>query len=282
MDDGDELHYTLPLGQTRRIKLLTASAQVVLRGKLPYEDAEGIIRYRIRCDLEVDGERVQLVRTIPSRENFRDPPCVYGMHIWLDAVDDLFEFLTHNHGRCRGSKHVRLAVWPAGERICPMLLHPWCPLPPHGLRVEDCYRGEDTWLGPYGGTECHGGLDIDHPAGTPIWTPLSIDEQGLFDSVAEAANNNRWRGLHHWPDGTSWVLQVHHVGRLRVPESQPLEAGTHLAEGAVVLSGSHEHSHFVFGIREGDGDILLDPWLLFRQMYRDREATIARHNRYRA
>jgi hypothetical protein len=276
MDPGDELHIRLADGSMRKVRLRDADAHVVLRGKLPYQDAEGIISYRIRCDLEIDGELVQLARTIPSQENFRDPPSVYGLHIWLDAVDDLFEFLTHNHGRCRPTRKCRLAVWEAGHRICPQLVHPWCPLPIGGLRVQQCYRGEDTWLGPYGGKECHGGLDINHPAGTPIWTPLAIDEQGLFDSVAGGANNNRWRGLHHWPDGTSWILQVHHVGRLRVPENQPLAAGTHLADGASVLCGAHEHSHFVFGVRADGRDVLIDPWLLFRQMYLDRATTTAR------
>lgn len=275
LDPGDEVHLTLPDGATRKVRLRNADAHVVRRGQLPYADFEGVIDYRIRCDLEVEGELVQLVRTIPSQENFRDPPTAFGLHIWLDAVDDLFEFLSHNHGRCRPARKCRLAIWPAGQRICPQLLHPWCPLPAGSLRLDQCYRGEDTWLGPYDGSECHGGLDINHPAGTPIWTPLAIHEHGLFDRVSEGANNNRWRGLHHWPDGTSWILQVHHVTRLLVPENQPLEAGTHLAEGAGVLSGAHEHSHFVFGIRADGQDILLDPWLLFRQMYRDRAATQA-------
>jgi len=44
-------------------------------------------------------------------------------------------------------------------------------------------------------------------------------------------------------------------------------------------TGSHEHSHFVFGVVEpgAEESILLDPWILFRQMYEDREATTAEH-----
>ena len=39
--------------------------------------------------------------------------------------------------------------------------------------------------------------------------------------------------------------------------------------------GSHEHSHFIFRVRDHDDEIMLDPWILFRQMYRDRERTTA-------
>ncbi len=273
---GDELCIRMLDGSTRTLKLLRADAAVVRRGPLPYKDGEGVIRYRIRCELELDGRPVQLVRQIPSQESFRDPPRVAGLRIWLDATEGIDAFLDyHGTTRCFPAKACRLAIWDASTRICPPLLHPWCPLPAGSLRVDQCYRGEDTWLGPYDGTECHGGLDVNHPAGTELWTPVRIDEQGLFDRVADGANNNRWRGLCHWPDGKTWVLQAHHVIRLLVDEGTPIDAGVHFAEAAGVLSGAHEHTHFVFGVREGDEQILLDPWLLFWQMYRDRRATAA-------
>lgn len=273
MDIDDELVFTLQDGQTRRIVVRNASAKPSEKGPTPEGGPEGVIRYRIKADLEIDGHILQLVRTIPSRENFRRPPQAFGLHIWLDAVDDIFTFLAENHGQCRPKRKVRLAIWDARGRICPTLLHPWCPLPSGGLRVADCYRGEDTWLGPYDGSECHGGLDINHPAGTPLWTPLRIDEHEMFARVTGGENNNRWRGLHHWPDGSTWVLQSHHVIRLLVPEDKPIAAGTHYAEAAGVLSGAHEHSHFVFRVREGEEEIMLDAWLLFRQMYEDRRLT---------
>lgn len=276
LDAGDELCIHMLDGSTRTLKLLRADAAVVRRGPLPYKDGEGVIRYRIRCEMQLDGLPVQLVRQIPSQENFRDPPCVAGLRIWLDATEGIDAFLGyHGTTRCFPSKACRLALWDASARICPPLLHPWCPLPQGSLRVDQCYRGEDTWLGPYDGTECHGGLDVNHPAGTPLWTPVRIDEHGLFDRVADGANNNRWRGLCHWPDGKTWVLQAHHLVRLLVDEAKPIDAGVRFAEAAGVLSGAHEHTHFVFGVREGDEQILVDPWLLFWQMYRDQRATRA-------
>jgi len=264
-------------GSERKLTLLQAGVQSVTRGLLPYApERKGVVSYRFSCRLEVDGHEVHLTRTVPSQENFRDPPTVAGLHIWLDATGDVADLLG-SHGadnRYFPQKACRLALWEAGERICPPLLHPWCPLPRNTLRVEDCYRGEDVWMGPYDGCECHGGLDINHPAGTPLWTPLSIHEHGNFDRVGvNGANNNRWRGWHHWPDGSSWFLQSHHHIRLLVEEGVPLEAGTHYAEGAGVLSGCHEHTHFTFGIRRDNREVLLDPWLLFRQMYKDRAQT---------
>jgi len=276
LDPGEEVCLRLAGGAEKRVRLKHAGAQVVRRGPLPYADREGVILYRMHAQLEVDGCHVHLARSVPSQENFRDPPRACGLRVWLDAVDDIFGFLNEQHGACRPAKRCRLAVWDAAGRICPPLLHPWCPLPPTTLRVDDCYRGEDTWLGPYDGEDAHGGLDINHPAGTPLWTPLRMDEHGLFDRVGvDGANNNRWRGLHHWPDGSTWVLQAHHMTRLLVPEDAPIEAGVHFAEGAGVLSGAHEHSHFVFRVRDRGEEVSLDPWLLFWQMYRDRAATAA-------
>ncbi len=276
LDAGDTLDVRLLDGSSRKIELRNASAHVSRRGPLPYKDGEGVVEYRIRADLTIDGQLVQMVRTIPSQENFRDPPCVFGLRIWLDATGGIDEFLTpHGTTGCYPAKQCRLAIWDASARICPPLVHPWCPLPQPTLRLSECYSGEDTWMGPYSGTECHGGLDINHPAGTPLWTPIAIHEHELFDRLDQGANNNRWRGLHHWADGKTWVLQSHHIVRLLVPEGESVDAGVHYAEAAGVLNGAHEHSHFVFGVRDGRDrpTVRIDPWLLFWQMYRDRRAT---------
>ncbi|MFW6155039.1 MAG: hypothetical protein ACOC95_07485 [Planctomycetota bacterium] len=201
-----------------------------------------------------------------------------GLRIWLDTVDDIFDFLTDGHGGCRPRKRVRLALQDASLRICPVLLHPWCPLPAGGLRVEDCYNGEDVYLGAYWGAAAHAGLDLNHPAGTPIWAPISFDDHELFNSVAGGDNNNRWRGIHRWPDGSTWILQVHHVIRLHAPKHTRIEAGALVADGAGVWVGDHEHSHFAFRVAEPgeplDSAVMLDPWILFHRMYADRGATI--------
>jgi hypothetical protein len=235
---------------------------------------------RCNCQLRIDGHAVQMVRWIGDQRSFYEPWELFGMRLWFDGNRDLFEFLEENHGPCKPRKQARFALQDATRRICPVLLHPWCPLPAGGLRIEECYEGADCWMGPYWGAEAHGGLDINHAAGTPIWTPVEIHDHEVYDRVDKGANNNRWRGIHRWPDGSAWLLNVAHIIRLLVKEHEPIPAGTRYAEGAGMLTGSHEHSHFMFAVREPGAqegeDILLDPWILFWQMYHDRGCTVAR------
>jgi hypothetical protein len=232
---------------------------------------------RAHVQLDIDGTAVQLVRWIGCDRSFADPWRIAGLELWFDGNTDLFEHLNDNHGGCRPRKRVRLAVWEAGRRLCPVLLHPWCPLPADGLRIADCYDGHDSWMGPYFGADAHGGLDINHPAGTVLHAPLAIHRHRFFAHIREGAENNRWRGEVDWPDGAMWALQSHHVVELLVPEGRPLLAGEPYATSAGMLTGSHEHSHFVWAVRPpGAADeIRLDPWLLFRQMLRDRAAMVA-------
>jgi hypothetical protein len=280
LDCGDELLFTLTTGQIRRIKILATGAQVY-RSNKDQPDRRGpvLVELQMTLTMEIDGHRVVINRWVGNQKSFYEPWKLFGMHLWFDACAKLFDHLAEVHGICKPRKDVRLAVQDATLRICPVLLHPWCPLPDRTLRIEDCYEGSDCWMGPYFGTDAHGGLDINHPAGTPIWSPISFDDQYYFNSLAGGANNNRWRGIKHWADGSTWHLQVHHLVRLLVPERTAVEAGVHMADGAGVLCGHYEHSHFVFAIIEPGGAeedrILLDPWIIFWQTYQDRRITQA-------
>ena len=279
LDVGDRLRFTLSDGSTRTIVVRAAHAEVESRGRVWNGEDGGVLRYRIACVLEIDGHRVELVRTIPSQQNFVPPYTLFGMRLWLDTAGDLSQFLGDTHGgvdevsACFPRRALRIAIWDERNRICPVLLHPWCPLPAGGLKPEYCYRGEDTWMGPFCGREAHNGLDINHPAGTVLWTPISIDEHEMFNSIERGDNNNRWRGVHHWPNGADWVLQSHHLIRLTVPQDRPIAAGTAYAQSAGAYIESVEHSHFVFRVVDEGAEVLLDPWLLFWQMYEDRAST---------
>jgi len=277
MDRGDELVYTLAAGDTRRLKLLDTAARVTHTTlETPKVQQSGAVtNYEFTATLEVDGRPHTLWREVATQRSFYEPWILDGMAVYLDAADAIFEFLTEEHGDCRPRKAARLGVHEAGAGVCPDLLHPWCPLPPGGLNIRDCYNGEDCWLGAYFGAAAHGGLDLNHPAGTPIFAPFEIDEHGLFNTTYDGHNNNRWRGRHTWPDGSTWVVQVHHlIGYLNHDvQGRPLAAGEQMARGAGVGVGGHEHSHFVFAVIEPgetfEDRILLDPWILFRQMYID-------------
>ncbi len=279
LNPGDTLDFTLANGQTRKLRLLETYASVEQSNlpSLPEPGPLAKVILRMSCKIEVDGHIIALNRWVGNQDSFYQPWNFFGLHLWFDATTKIFDHLTENHGPCKPRKEARFAIQDATLRICPTLLHPWCPLPSPTLRIEDCYQGSDCWLGPYFGIDAHGGLDINHPAGTPIWTPFAIDQQAYFNSLANGDNNNRWRGTKSWPDGSLWTIQVHHILRLLAPENQPLDAGTHLADAAGVRVGSYEHSHFVFGITEPNAaeseKILLDPWILFWQMYQDRALT---------
>ncbi len=273
LNRGEALEFELASGEIVRLELVSTSARVIdttLR-QIGVPEPRGMTTYGFDCVLRVNGEDHRLEREVSTQRSFYEPWCIEGVRIWFDAVDDIFEFMHETHGPCRPSRHARFALQDETLRICPERLHPWCPLPEGGLRIEQCYRGEDCWLGAYEGASAHGGLDINHPPGTPLWTPVLIDDHAYFNSLETGHNNNRWRGTHLWPDGSVWTLQAHHMTELTVPEHEPLTKGQQFAWGAGVLSGDADHSHFVFKVTRDGETVLLDPWILFWQMYRDAE-----------
>ena len=284
MDEGDVLEFTRLDGSVARLELLATEAEVIRTTLKELGTRETAARtdFQFRARVRVDGDEHTLEREVSTQRSFYEPWEIAGLRIWFDVADRIFDFLHETHAPCRTNRvprgkrtgehfHARFALQDAAATsICPEPLHPWCPLPEGGLKIEQCYRGEDCWLGAYDGASAHGGLDINHPAGTPLWAPLDIDDHFYFDSVEMGHNNNRWRGIRHWPNGAVWILQAHHMTRLTVPEHEPIAKGQQFAEGAGVLSGAAEHSHFNFAIHDEGETVLLDPWILFWQMYRDR------------
>ena len=285
LDCGDELRFTCADGSAHTLSLVSTRAAVD-SSSIPYrepvgrlvQDHSARIVLRMHATVQIDGARVDLVRWVGNQRSFADPYEIAGLRIWFDGAAALFDYLGEGHGACRPRRAARFAVQDATDRICLPMLHPWCPLPKRSLRITDCYAGSDCWMGPYAGYDAHGGLDINHAAGTPLWAPVGLDRHGLFDSVTDGAANNCWRGTRRWADGSTWILEVHHVIDIVAPPGS-VEAGTLVAHGAGIAVGAYEHSHFVFAIVEpgaSEGEaIVLDPWILFWQMYRDRTATTA-------
>jgi hypothetical protein len=284
MMHGETLHFTLSGGGAADIELAGTGAEIIetdlKQPGVPQRAAK--TTYRFWADLTVSGTPARLKREVGTQNSFYQPWVIGGVRIWLDAVDAIFEFMRETHGPCRPRenshhkqpprRHARLAVQDAAARICPEAVHPWCPLPEGGLRIEDCYRGEDCWLGAYDGASAHGGLDINHPSGTPLYAPIGLDDQFLYNSLDMGHNNNRWRGIRRWDNGSQWILASCHMTHLTVPEHEPLERGRQYAEGAGVAVGAVEHSHFAFAVLDQGELIRLDPWILFWQMYEDQAA----------
>ncbi|MEM1057641.1 MAG: hypothetical protein AAGK14_00190 [Verrucomicrobiota bacterium] len=266
------------------LRLVNTGAEIVSTtlNRPGIEERKARTVYRFWADLEIGGSSHRLVREVGTPASFYEPWELAGLRLWLDAVDAVFDFMNQTHGLCRPRENCsgglperracRLAVQDAALRICPETLHPWCPLPPGGLRIEDCYRGEDCWLGAYDGASAHAGLDINHPSGTPLYAPFDLDRQHLFHRLETGHNNNRWRGFRRWNHGEEWILESSHMTEVLVAEDAPLRRGERYAFGAGVNTWDHEHSHFGFTIYTRGELIPLDPWILFWQMYRDQEA----------
>lgn len=278
---GDTVKFIKADGAVWRLRLLDTGARILSTTlKTPgAEEPGGMTVYAFHAAVEINGVSHHLERVVGDNRSFYEPWSVDGVSVWLDAVDAVFEFMHETHGACRlqentkkslpPRRHARFALQEASKRICPDPVLPWCPLPAGGLTIDFCYRGEDCWLGAYDGASAHGGLDINHPRGTHLATPIAFDTQFLYNSVANGWNNNRWKGIRHWEDGTVWILDSSHMIRLTVPEHRPLAAGTVYAEGAGVYVGFHDHTHFGFSVLDHGELIRLDPWILFWQMYRD-------------
>ena len=265
MNRGDVLEFTLRSGQVRKL-VVGKSAAVIVERVTP-----GGVVYRFDCRVRIDARAMTLQRYVCSQECFYVPYVVNGMRIWLDAVSAGTDMIPMRKMETQRAphKHVRLAVQDATLPICPQPPGAWYPNNRNVIDVGDCYNGDDCWLGPYLGKACHGGLDINHPKGDPLWAPIDFDDHWLFNSVAAGHNNNRWRGVRKWPSGDVWTLQTHHLIKLLVPEHTPLKRGTKFATAAGVWVGCHNHTHYVFKVQPARGgpEIHLDPWIVFEAIF---------------
>jgi hypothetical protein len=277
LDRGDTLAFTLRGGQTRTLVLEETKAEILLTNvpELKKGFPGGGTIYTFTCRVRVDGHPMTIERYVSVQQSYYEPHVVNGMRIWFDGVRGVGELFNENHGACVPEREARFAVQDATLPICPQELRPWYPNGSNRLDVHEAYNGDDVWMGHYFGADLHGGLDVNMPIGTPLWAPIDFDDQFFFNSLELGHNNNRWRGVRRWPGGDLWTLQAHHIVRLLVPEHEPLRRGTHYAVAAGVLTGSHAHSHFVFKVGEEEYQILLDPWILFWQIFENNKRRAA-------
>ena len=269
LDKGETIEFRLMNGQTRLITLEETSAVVLLTNiEQPKKGFHGGgTVYMITARMRMDGHPILMSRYVPIQQSFYEPLVVNGMRIWFDAVRELGDLFNENHGDCLPDKQARFAMQDATLPVSPQELRPWYPNDKNYIDVHDCYNGDDTWIGPYCGADLHGGLDVNTPNGTPLWSPIDFDDQFYFNSIEMGHNNNRWRGIREWPNGDIWALQAHHINQLLVDENAPISQGTQYAVAAGELLGSHAHTHFVFRTNTEGKEYLLDPWILFWQIF---------------
>lgn len=229
----------------------------------------GVI-YGFSCDLMIDGVLIKLERIVSCQQAFYVPFVINGVRIWLNDVKRIFEHLVIRNTDTRSlpSTDVRLAIQDASLDICPEKMVNWYRSDIPYLLIENCYGGDDCWLGVYQGEGCHGGLDINMPRGIDLIAPITLDHQFLPQSLVKGFNNNRWKGTRNWANGDTWNFWSSHLINLTVEENIPIEKGTVYAKGAGVYVGKHDHSHFEFWIEnEEKGAIYLDAWILYWQIF---------------
>ena len=244
---GDILEFTLASGKKRIMKLLETNASIMRTNVKSFvkDQVDGGTLCQFACKVLIDGHEMMMQRYLPCQESFCEPYLINGMRIWLDAVQDYFEPFTLKHGRCKPRAQARFAVSDAKDPVGPGLVK-WYPNEDNFISVANCYVGDDVWMGPYLGGAPHGGLDVNMPKNTPLYAPIDLDKQWLHTAISRGEDNNRWRGIRKWPDGSVWTLQVAHIINLLVKEHTPLEKGKDYAQAAGVAIGWVEHSHFIF------------------------------------
>lgn len=282
LNHGDAVRFILGTGTPWEMTLVSTSAAVIGRDYAAYgyhdagHECGDISAYAMSCVLRVNGREIEIRREVGTQASFYDPVTIDGVRVWFDAASCAYRadggFMFEKDARWgyigKPDHKARLVLQEADRGICPEPLHPWYPNPAGRIDIRQCYNGEDCWLGPYGGAAAHCGLDVNMPAGTVLSAPISFDDHCLFNTTAAGFNNNRWRGVRRWPDGSEWQLQCHHQVAMLVPEHTPLRAGTAYATGAGVAFGAHSHSHFMFRVTNQGGEYWLDPWILFWSTYR--------------
>lgn len=273
LDKGEQCTFTLRNGTKRTLVLEDTDARVLFTNcsELLEIRAGTATLYHISCTVTIDGHRMLMERYVGSQESYYEPYVVNGLRIWFDTVSAVFDkgLINERHGPCKPRKHARFALCDMTDDICPFELTDLYDNPADILDAEQSYNGDDMWMGAYNGVEAHGGMDVNMPASTPNYAPFPIDDHHLFSSLTAGGNNNRWRGTHTWKNGDVWTLQNHHVFALRVPEHEPIAAGTHYVDAAGVYSGAHDHAHYVFRVKQAHDqeEIRLDPWILFWQVF---------------
>ena len=287
LNHGVCLHYEKVTGDSVSIEWLDTEAYVLEReyAKRGYGGASGDISvYGFSCVLKIDGEQHEIKREVGSAGSCDEPFEIDGVHIWLDAVKCIFDTSFDHRGSpggfmiekdfmtayvCMPRQDARFVMQDVSVSICPETMAHWVDLPRGRPVIEECYNGEDCWMGPYGGKFAHCGLDINMPAGSKLYAPIDFDLQYYTNHVKSGFRNNRIMGERRWSDNSIWRLSSAHIVDALVDEYIPVKRGDEIATTAGTAVGAHEHTHFNLHITEQGGSYFLDPWIIFWQILQD-------------
>jgi len=263
LNHGDILEFTLRNGKKRTMKLLETNASIIKTNVKNFSEIQrdGGTICRFSAKVLIDGHIFNMKRYLPTQESFYEPYVINGMRIWFDAVKDYFDFFTEKHGWCEPRADARFAVSDAKDPVAPEIAK-WYPSDSNYINVKDCYLGDDTWMGAYLGIEPHGGLDVNTPKGTPLFSPF--DFTASDDQLLEVGFEPKpyywaatWKGIKKWNNGSIWTLKSLHLDKYLVENYSSINKGTQYAEAAGTGVGAEEHSHFEFMIR-GDSTNSVD------------------------
>lgn len=272
LNKGDILEFKLKNGQVRTLQLLETNASIIRSNVKDFHEeynlqANGGTICEFSCKVLVDGHIMTMQRYLPTQESYYEPYIINGMRIWFDAVKDYFNFFSLKHGWCEPRADARFAVSDATDPVAPDLVE-WYPIDNPFLDVNDSYLGDDVWMGPFMGVEPHGGMDVNTPRGTPLFTPFEItkeDNQWLSTNFEPKPHYfaSAWSAIKNWQNGSEWHLRFAHLDNYLVSEHTPLKKGTQIAEAAGTGVGHEEHTHFGFRIRDEKENTVDDKVMVF-------------------
>ena len=274
MNVGEKMYFKLISGRKISFILKDFHSEIIFSSlDVPRKGGSDEVKvYKMECLVNIDGQDMKMIRYIPTQQSFYVPYVVNGLRIWFDGLNDVGKYFKENHGECLPYKNARFVFQDATLPICPEKILTWCNLSENFLSIKNCYIGLDCWMGPYNGEELHGGLDIRMPSNSPLWTPISLDNNYYYKTRTSTGRGNGWCGIKNWDNGDTWIIKTYHILAPIASEFKSLRQGEKYAYGAGTAVGLETHSHFIFNIKTPNQKVyFIDPWIIFWQIFENRK-----------
>ena len=105
-NEADTLDLTLSSGDRWKLEVVGTGAVAIhtTRKEIHFEKPATVTEIRFHVEVKINDNPHIFEREISSQRSFYEPWVVDGVRIWLDAVDDVFDFMDEIHGICRSNK----------------------------------------------------------------------------------------------------------------------------------------------------------------------------------